>query len=418
VHGSSEVSEARALLSTRSLPGVRDQHRALLQRAIDLAERALSPSEGTSLDAPSLEAAKWTLLQAHTARAEDARHGAGQLARGSQRAPTVDDCEDGWARVESIVLVSEVSARAASHLAGELETPRAQRLARRAGESAKKARQIVHDRNRAYTFHADPRFSFGEGWYLAAAAVLWRVPIQIEPEKAQTEQAERFLVEAGLGSLLLPHRPRPLANKALPDLIARAFCSDPAGAQAKLRTAFLGSQPIPQAIEDWAKPRLATALGKDKVLVWVRHGTHHPDRNTDHAELALLCEMVKARGLVPVLVGDALRGDELAGALDLTLFWKDALFQAGNMRRAQLELFESMRQAHGLVGQLGVTTAGMDGPALMGLPTMYLTQQPNVRLGKWVGAVPDYEEVVRQAGYLDRIAQTLGKWRDRQRKAP
>ena len=50
------------------------------------------------------------------------------------------------------------------------------------------------------------------------------------------------------------------------------------------------------------------------------------------------------------------------------------------MRRAQLQFFEHLRRAHGLVGQLGVTTAGMDGPALMGLPTMYLTDAPNVRM--------------------------------------
>ena len=83
------------------------------------------------------------------------------------------------------------------------------------------------------------------------------------------------------------------------------------------------------------------------------------------------------------------------------------------MRRAQLQLFEYMRQAHGVVGQVGVTTAGMDGPALMGLPTMYLTQEPNARLGSWVGAVPGYEEVVRRLGYLEHISHTLCTWSQR-----
>ena len=49
----------------------------------------------------------------------------------------------------------------------------------------------------------------------------------------------------------------------------------------------------------------------------------------------------------------------------------------------------------------------MDGPALLGLPTIYLTDAPNVRLGTWVGAVPGYQEVVRGPGYLDRIADRL-----------
>src|SRR5690606_3162221 len=154
--------------------------------------------------------------------AEDARYGAGQLARGSQRAPTVEDCEDGWQRVESIVRVSEASAAAAEDLARALGAPRARELAGRALAAAQKARELVVERNRAYTFHANPRFSFGEGWYLAAAAVLASVPMQLEPGQAHTEQTALFLREAGLAHLLVPFRPRPLANKALPDLVARA----------------------------------------------------------------------------------------------------------------------------------------------------------------------------------------------------
>jgi hypothetical protein len=103
-------------------------------------------------------------------------------------------------------------------------------------------------------------------------------------------------------------------------------------------------------------------------------------------------------------------GDAPAGAVDMTLFWKDPLFQGEDMRRAQLQLFEHLKRAHGLVGQLGVTTAGMDGPALMGLPTMYLTDTSNVRMREWVGAVPGYREVVRGEGYLERVSDTLRRW--------
>ena len=122
---------------------------------------------------------------------------------------------------------------------------------------------------------------------------------------------------------------------------------------------------------------------------------------------------VLAANCVPVLVGDAVRDGEIpSGAVDMTLFWKELIFQGADMRRAQLQLFEHLLGAHGLVGQLGVTTAGMDGPALMGLPTMYLTHAPNVRLGTWVGTVPDYEEVVRGDGYLDRVSEGLRRWAD------
>src|SRR5205823_5860016 len=85
-------------------------------------------------------------------------------------------------------------------------------------------------------------------------------------------------------------------------------------------------------------------------------------------------------------------------------------FQHADTRRAQLQLFEHLRHRHGVVGQLGVTTAGMDGPALMGLATMYLTDAPNVRMGTWVGAVPGYREIVRDRGYLGCISRTLSEW--------
>ena len=81
------------------------------------------------------------------------------------------------------------------------------------------------------------------------------------------------------------------------------------------------------------------------------------------------------------------------------------------MRRAQLQFFEHLRERHDLVGQLGVTTAGMDGPALLGLPTMYLTEAPNVRMREWVGAVPGYHEVARESGYLERVSRVLCEWR-------
>lgn len=403
----SALHAARALSNTLHLPGVRERHRALLEDALALAHRAL----GRGGPAELLAAVQTTLVHAHAARAEDARHGAGQLSLGAQRAPTEFDCDDGWERVEEVVLAAESSAREAARLADALGDRAAWKAARAAGAAAREARRIVVDRNRAYTFHTDPRFSFGEGWYLAAAALLSRVTIQVEPGKAQTAQAERFLRDAGLTASLQPYRSRPPANKPLPEIVARAFRADPEGAQRKLRAAFLGHEPVPPAIVEWADRALAGAKPGRTVFVWVRHGTHQPERNTTWAELVELVSRVQAAGLVPILVGDAVQGGAFpTGALDLTLFWKLPLFQGEDMRRAQLQLVEHLRVAHGLVGQLGVTTAGMDGPALLGLPTLYLTQEPNVRLGRWVGAVPGYQEVVRDATYLDRVSDVLVRW--------
>ncbi|HXU62574.1 MAG TPA: hypothetical protein VN962_12780 [Polyangia bacterium] len=419
-----ETSDARALLrqaaavldqalarrSTLHVPGMRDRHRAEIAQAIELAQRALAVVDADRAGG-TVATARATLVKAYAARARDARHGVGQLSLGAQRAPTRDDCDDGWRRVEDIVGVAEAAAAEAARLALLLDDPAASDLARAADAAAQDARRIVRERNHAYTFHADPGFSFGEGWYLAAAAVLTGVAIQIEPDKPQTSQAQRFVRDAGLDPLVQPYRSRPRANKHLPDIVAAAFRADPNAAQRRLRAAFLGDEPIARAVVEWADGKLAGAAAGKTVLLWVRRGTHHPGRNTTHAELVELAGRARDAGLVPVLVGDALPNAEPpAGTVDCTLFWKDPLFQGPDMRRAQLQLFEHLRRAHGLVGQLGVTTAGMDGPALMGLPTMYLTDAPNVRLGAWVGAVPGYLEIVRGDGHLDTVSRTLRRW--------
>ncbi len=393
----------------------RDRHRALLDLAIEQATQALA----VAAEGPVVSAARVALVKAHAEKAEDACHGAGQLSLSAQRAPTREACDEGWQRVDAIVRVAEASARAAASAAGELDEraskPGVVRALRRAMEraeaAARNARRIVETRNHAYTFHADSGFSFGEGWYLAAAAVLDGVSVQVEQGKEGTRQAERFLRDAGLEHLLQPYRSRPRAMKHVTAIVGRAFRPDPSWARQRLRAAFLGDEPVPSSVRDWVDARMVGARTGKKVLLWIRDGAHHPARNTRFDELLELSRRVEGAGLVPVLTGDALReGCIPAGAIDLILFWKDPIFRQDDQRRAQLQFFEHLRSAHGVVGQLGVTTAGMDGPALMGLPTTYLTDAPNVRMREWVGAVPGYDEVVRESGYLERVSRTLSSW--------
>ena len=416
------VSEARALLdaawSQRGVlhhPGERSRFRERVEGVLD--RTAALAREDLSGDA---RAEVWRIrLLAHAERAEDARHGAGQLSRSAQRAPTEEDCALGWKTVEGIVRNAEESAAEAAELSGRLaevevgrgERKRLDKAVRRAATAAALAREIVTDRNHAYVFHADPGFSFGEGWYVAAAAALCGVTVQIEPDKPQTAQAERFLRDAGLEDRLVPYRSRPRANKALPALIAGAFSSAPVEAQATVRAAFLGAEPVEDVVAAWADEALAGAdPAQKKVLVWIRQTRHDAHRNSGPAEVAALCGRALEAGLQPVLVGDAVEAEVPPGALDRTLFWRLPLFQGITMRRRQLQLFDHWMRRHALVGQVGVTTAGMDGPALIGLPTLYLTDEPNPRLGLWVGAVPGYEEVVRRGGELERVRRRFGEW--------
>lgn len=400
------LAEATALQGALHLPGVRDAYRSRLEQVVLVATKALE----SAVESGDVELLHGVLVQACAARAEDARYGAGQLARGSQRAPTLEDCEDGWQRVEEIVSTAEEAALAAAGFAQRLDTDKARAMALRAEVAAIAARKTVQERNRAYTFHADPGFSFGEGWYLAAAALFAGLSIQIRPGAAHELQARRFLCAAGLDGALRPYRSRPASPKHLTHIIAEAFRADAPQAQGTLRAAFLGDESPSATVRSWVDDNVGGKPGQ-KVLLWVRTGDHDAQRNTCFDELRQLSELVVQAGLAPIFFGDNVPLELVPpSAVNLTLCWKELLFQGPDMRRAQLYLFEELRYRHGLVGQIGVTTAGMDGPALMGLPTLYLTQERNVRLGKWVGAVPGYQEVVREAGYFEIIRTTLHQW--------
>ena len=400
------LAGALAVEQRLHLAGVRDRYRRELEQVCELAMEVMSITDEPTV----IESTRWTLLRACVARARDARYGAGQLSRGAQRAPTPADCDDGWERVAEIVATAEACSQQAGRLAAALNHPEALKAAAVAEVAAREARQIVDDRNHAYTFHTDPGFSFGEGWHVAAASVLTGAKVQIEPDKPQTEQAARFLHDAGLGDSIRPYRPRPRTNKQLTPIVAGAFRADPGAAQKALRTAFLGDAPPSPEILAWIRAAVGESRGA-KVLLWVRRTTHNPERNTDPSELAALAERIRAARCTPLLFGDALEdGMVPPGSIDMTLAWREPLFQGAVMRRAQLQLFEELRRSSLLVGQIGVTSAGMDGPALLGLPTIYLTGAPNPRMSRWVGVVPGYREVVRRAGYLDAIEAILKEW--------
>lgn len=415
--GARALDHAAELAESLHLPGLRDAHRAFLIVAKDAFEAAL---RGVCIDAREtlpawVVACKGQLLRVYRAFTEDARYGVGQLSRAAQRAPTAADCDDGWQRVEEIARGAESVADKARALVSDYDSARLRKLVGAIVRSAAAARATIEARNRAYTFHANPTFSFGEGWYAAAAAVLEGIELQIEPAKKHTAAAVHFLANSGLGERLRVYRPRPRANKALPLIVADAFQRDPLAAQTRLRAAFLTDAEVVPRVRQWLGAALPVVPERPTVLIWNRQGAHDAHRNSAPEELHALCEWAQQAALWPILIGDGL-GEMLLplGTLSLALFWKEPLFQGLDMRRAQLALFEALRDSWRLVGQCGVTTAGMDGPALLGLPTLYLTDEPNVRLGRWVGAVPGYEEVVRDGTHEARIRARFAQWARRE----
>ena len=87
---------------------------------VSSSRRSIKPSVRLPRQKARRLASASVLASAHAARAEDALHGAGQLSLSAQRAPTLDACEEGWQRVERIVVAAEEAAHAAERAAGAM----------------------------------------------------------------------------------------------------------------------------------------------------------------------------------------------------------------------------------------------------------------------------------------------------------
>ena len=110
------LEQAYALEGRLHHSGIRGKYRTLLEQGIVLI------SKGLEATCDSSESARFRklLVQAHAARAEDARYGVGALSRSAQRAPTLKDCEEGWQKVAMIVDNARESADKARRLASEV----------------------------------------------------------------------------------------------------------------------------------------------------------------------------------------------------------------------------------------------------------------------------------------------------------
>ena len=211
-------------------------------------------------------------------------------------------------------------------------------------------------RNRAYTFFTTPGFSFGEGWYLAAASLFAELTIQVRTGTPQERQALQFLNDVGLAKRLVPYRPRPASPNISPTLLQRH-----------------SSVTRIQRRKSFAMPFGATTcFGTDCRMAERPDGDRHTAKGTSrHAsaittrtETRLLMSLHALANSLPTWDHPCLlrrrntKDLDLSGGIDLTLCWRNPLFQTLSMRRDQLQLFEVLRRRHHLVGQIGVTTAG------------------------------------------------------------
>eukprot|EP00051_Salpingoeca_urceolata_P012250 m.151926 g.151926 ORF g.151926 m.151926 type:complete len:378 (-) comp17427_c0_seq1:443-1576(-) len=136
----------------------------------------------------------------------------------------------------------------------------------------------------------------------------------------------------------------------------------------------------------------------NKYLVWIRNGAREASRDTTQEYLNAMLAAVALQGGVPLLIG------QRNGALNindtncsLLEFFTDKAFLVNNGFARQLYMFQQLMTCYGVVGQLGVKSGGMDGPALLGLPTITIDVEHAVgevtRMASWGRYMPGYRTV-------------------------
>jgi hypothetical protein len=188
--------------------------------------------------------------------------------------------------------------------------------------------------------------------------------------------------------------------------VGEAFEADRGAARGAVRQAFTGGGgPTDRELEDFLTAKLISR-GQKYALLWIRlsgkrkSGGAHPELDTSIQGVRDLKAAITAQtGRQVVLVGDRPgKADVLTNAIDMIEFWKQppfAAYQGLAGRQAQLKLFEFMvRRGYDLVS-IGMRSGAMEGPALLGVPTVYIEEAGNVqheRMEKWKDKVPGWTQ--------------------------
>jgi hypothetical protein len=205
------------------------------------------------------------------------------------------------------------------------------------------------------------------------------------------------------------------------------------------------------------RPRFRAVLDREapRVFLWVRINKRKP-KATAHLELdtsveglrqitqRIVAENVERRkaGIpewIIVLAGDSIDLNVPKNKIlkdhcvDMMEFWNDTGWQKSWGRRGQLTLFAWLFARNPQMVNLGMRSGGLEGPALLGIPTIYMEETNNPqreRMMKWVGKVrlhegsPTYyrlalEQLPTRTGQAIKAALDLKRsQRDRQAARP
>ncbi|MDX6743925.1 hypothetical protein [Actinocorallia sp. A-T 12471] len=217
-------------------------------------------------------------------------------------------------------------------------------------------------------------------------------------------------------------------------LVAAAYKTmSPAKATAALQAAWLPQGwetgaaslvPHGETIAQWVA-RKRFDKSKAYAFLWFRRsgalGGAHPELDTCVTATRDLIKTIKRNGLIEnaaiVLVGDAGHGITDGVDIDLTEYWNDkrSPFISGD-RRMQLALFAYLVKAGYNLMNIGMRSGALEGPALLGVRTVYLEEIYNLqegRMDQWQGVVPGYRRIelghVPSAEGRKALAATLAK---------
>lgn len=189
-------------------------------------------------------------------------------------------------------------------------------------------------------------------------------------------------------------------------VVGNSYKSKTEASQAAVRNAFTGDKkgPTDEQLKEFVASK-GFQVGKKYALLWIRlsakekSGGAHAELDTSIEGVRQLKKMLKLTGRTPVLVGDRPRKDITADTINMIKFWEEEpfkTFRGLDTRIAQLRMFEYMRGAGIDLLSIGMRSGAMEGPALLGIPTMYIEETGNKQAGrmeKWKGKVPGWSQL-------------------------
>jgi hypothetical protein len=129
---------------------------------------------------------------------------------------------------------------------------------------------------------------------------------------------------------------------------------------------------------------------KKYVLVWIRNGGYKVERNITSLALKQLEKAVKELGYDPIYIGEKI--ENIDAHQNLIEYYKDSIFTINRIRR-QLWMFKLL-QENCVICATGMMSGGIDGPAFLGMPTIYFAKEDATgRMKQLDGVIPRYHHI-------------------------